>query len=103
MSPLNQTHQESIGSQTIDHLIPMSRFDKKVTNSNCDAYRCNNRATSQVTVNVGRLGEIELNLCNNCVPKFNENKERSVSDQDTNRSQPKTNEYDYQYRRQSYK
>jgi hypothetical protein len=36
----------------------------------CESLGCNNKATVQVTVGVGRLGNIDLNLCNDCAPIF---------------------------------
>ena len=57
-------------SKTSDQVVLSSGFDNKVPNPTCDAYRCNNKATNQVSVNVGRLGEIDLNLCNSCTPIF---------------------------------
>lgn len=37
----------------------------------CDAYNCNQVATHQIKVGVGPLGDIDLNICNNCDTKFN--------------------------------
>jgi len=75
LNPLNQTHLQSEGTHnrmthTSDQAIVSPLSDKNFTNSNCEAYRCNNEATNQVTVSVGKLGEIDLNLCNSCVPIF---------------------------------
>jgi hypothetical protein len=60
--------------------------DKSVSDTPaiCEAYGCNNLAINQVNVNVGRHGIVELNLCKNCAPEFYEQKDRSVSVQDTN-------------------
>jgi hypothetical protein len=41
----------------------------------CEGLRCNEQATVQVTLPVGELGTIELNLCKNCVPKFTDENE----------------------------
>ena len=62
--------EHSYMSHPSDQIAISSRFDKNISNVHCEAYRCNNKATNQITVNVGRLGEINLNLCNSCVPIF---------------------------------
>jgi hypothetical protein len=63
-------------STTYDQVISSSRFDKNLSrpihDQICEAYRCNKRATIQKIVNVGIFGEVTLNLCRNCVPKFND-------------------------------
>lgn len=38
---------------------------------NCEAMKCEEEATSQIKVSVGNLGIIDLNVCNNCISKFN--------------------------------
>lgn len=59
----------------------MSRISK---NKTCEANGCYNKATNQTTLNVGRHGSIELNLCKSCIPEFRESIRRSASDQETN-------------------
>ena len=51
------------------------------TNKNCEAYGCDNRATVQIEVQVGKLGTIPLNLCIDCVSLFevNQDKNRELS------------------------
>jgi hypothetical protein len=71
LNPLNQTHLQSEVTpnrmtRTFDQVILSSPFDKKVSNLSSEAYGCNNKATVQVTVSVGRLGAIDLNLCHSC-------------------------------------
>lgn len=51
-------------------MILFSRSHKKVTSAICEAYNCNKDATDQITVDVGILGDINLNLCKTCIPKF---------------------------------
>lgn len=36
----------------------------------CDSNGCSREATTEIEVNVGELGIIKLNLCENCIPKF---------------------------------
>ena len=36
----------------------------------CEAYDCKRQAITQIDVNVGVFGQINLNLCNLCLPKF---------------------------------
>jgi hypothetical protein len=36
----------------------------------CDCNGCSREATTEIGVNVGELGIIKLNLCENCIPKF---------------------------------
>lgn len=46
--------------------ILASQLDKSI----CDGFGCNSKATIEITANAGKLGTINLNLCENCVPKF---------------------------------
>jgi hypothetical protein len=39
----------------------------------CEAVGCFERATTKTKVKVGNLGSISLDLCTNCVGKFEEN------------------------------
>lgn len=56
-----------------------STFDQSVLslesnkNLSCEAYMCRRKATTQLKVNVGVLGDVDLHLCKNCVPKFSDN------------------------------
>jgi hypothetical protein len=36
----------------------------------CEGNGCSRTATTEIEVNVGELGIIKLNLCENCIPKF---------------------------------
>jgi hypothetical protein len=36
----------------------------------CDGFGCNRKATIEVMVKAGKLGIINLNLCENCKPRF---------------------------------
>lgn len=36
----------------------------------CESFNCNNEATLEVRVCAGKFGIIKLNLCANCVSKF---------------------------------
>jgi hypothetical protein len=45
-------------------------LDFPVNNSICEAVRCFEKATSQIVVKVGDQREIALNLCRNCIDKF---------------------------------
>jgi hypothetical protein len=44
-----------------------------VNNIICEAYGCFEKATTKTKVRVGHLGSISLDLCTNCVGKFDEN------------------------------
>ena len=65
-------------SQTSDQAILSTRFDKNISNLSCEAYGCNNKATKQLTVNVGRHGSIDLNLCGSCIPAFDEEGKEAI-------------------------
>jgi hypothetical protein len=49
----------------------------QVNNLVCEGYGCFNKATTKINVKVGQLGSISLDLCINCVKKF-EQKERAL-------------------------
>lgn len=51
----------------------MNFYDKTHYRPTCEALGCDERATTQLTVSVGELGYITLNLCKDCVSKFEEN------------------------------
>lgn len=36
----------------------------------CDAEGCSAVATEEIKISVGRMGDIDLSLCQNCVKKF---------------------------------
>jgi hypothetical protein len=58
-------------------------MDKQVmysqVNNICEAYGCSQKATTKISVKVGQLGSISLDLCNNCTEKFDE-KDLQVQD-----------------------
>jgi hypothetical protein len=45
-------------------------LDPVSNNVICEAVGCFKKATSQIVVKVGVRREIELNLCKNCIDKF---------------------------------
>jgi hypothetical protein len=51
---------------------PMSQDTQptQVNKNLCDCNGCSLAATTEIEVNVGELGIIKLNLCENCIPKF---------------------------------
>lgn len=53
---------------------PMSQDTQPthVNKNSCDCNGCTRAATTEVAINVGELGIIKLNLCENCIPKFNQ-------------------------------
>jgi len=36
----------------------------------CDAEGCSAKATKEIKISVGQMGDIELSICSNCVSKF---------------------------------
>jgi hypothetical protein len=44
----------------------------QVNNVICEGYDCFNKATTTINVKVGQLGTILLDLCADCVKKFDE-------------------------------
>jgi hypothetical protein len=74
--------QSSESRNPLELVNPMSQ-DRKPTNVNknlCEGIGCDREATAVVAVNVGELGIINLNLCENCRPKFKQSiaKENSM-------------------------
>ena len=45
----------------------------QINNVICEGYGCFNKATTKINVKVGQLGTIPLDLCTDCVKKFDEN------------------------------
>jgi hypothetical protein len=39
-------------------------------NNTCEANGCSQKATTKISVKVGQLGSISLDLCANCTEKF---------------------------------
>jgi hypothetical protein len=60
-------------------------MDKQVMDSQvnniCEAYGCSQKATTKVNVKVGLRGTIPLDLCTDCVKKFDENSSRKTDSQ----------------------
>jgi hypothetical protein len=65
---------------SLDQAISSSRTVKNFSKHTCEAYGCSNGATKRIIVSVGNLGDIDLNLCKNCVLKFND----SIVDENNN-------------------
>ena len=53
----------------------------QINNVICDGYGCINKATTKINVKVGQLGTIPLDLCTDCVKKFDENSSRKTDSQ----------------------
>ena len=51
----------------------------QVNNGICEAYGCFQKATTKISVKVGQLGSISLDLCANCTEKFHD-KDLQVQD-----------------------
>ena len=45
----------------------------KPTAEMCESYGCNNKSVTRILVGVGILGNIDLNVCKRCIPKFSDN------------------------------
>jgi hypothetical protein len=43
-----------------------SQLDKSI----CDGFGCSETAITEITVNAGQLGTVNLYLCEKCIPKF---------------------------------
>ncbi len=48
----------------------------QVNNVICEGYGCFKKATTKINVQVGQLGAIPLDLCTDCMKKFDENTPR---------------------------
>jgi hypothetical protein len=59
-------------STSIDQALLSSASNKNVSYRTCEAYACIKKATIQIRVNVGVLGNVNLNLCKDCVSKFSD-------------------------------
>jgi hypothetical protein len=44
----------------------------------CEALDCSNKATDEISLNVGKFGRISLFLCKECLPKFNQKGDQKV-------------------------
>lgn len=50
---------------------PVSKEHKKEdSNKLCEAFSCNNSATEEAIIRVGKFGNIRLSLCNQCISNF---------------------------------
>jgi hypothetical protein len=60
--------------QTFDRLLLSSKSGINLTENRpkCEAYGCDKRATRQITIDAGRHGNIDLNVCKSCISKFND-------------------------------
>ena len=62
--------------QTFDRSVLSSRSGINLTpKPECEACGCDKKATKQITIDAGGLGNIDLNVCKSCLPKFNDNDE----------------------------
>jgi hypothetical protein len=50
-------------------------------NNICEGYGCFKKAATKIAVKVGQLGSISLDLCTDCVKKFDENSSRKTDSQ----------------------
>jgi hypothetical protein len=50
--------------------MSQSRISSEVNKNICDALGCFAKATTEIAVKVGQQHTIMLNLCENCVAKF---------------------------------
>ena len=53
----------------------------QVNNVICEGFGCFNKATTKINVKVGQLGTIPLDLCTECMKKFDENSSRKTDSQ----------------------
>jgi hypothetical protein len=53
--------------------LTQNTLSAPVNNIICDAYGCFEKAATKIDVRVGKLGSISLDLCIECVKKFQEN------------------------------
>lgn len=53
-----------------DPLMNQITITSDTNNSICEAVNCSSKASVQIEVKVGQLGNISLSLCNDCVNKF---------------------------------
>jgi hypothetical protein len=67
-SPLSDSRQPDT-SELIDTTSQTGQ-STQVNKNLCDCNDCSRTATTEIEVNVGKLGIIKLNLCENCIPKF---------------------------------
>jgi hypothetical protein len=56
-------------SEFANSMGQISKFTQ-VNKNLCDGNGCSRAATTEIEVNVGELGIIKLNLCENCIPRF---------------------------------
>jgi hypothetical protein len=62
--------------KTAIKIYPMNNevLHLQANNVICEGYGCFNKATTKINVKVGQLGTIPLDLCADCVKKFDVNK-----------------------------
>ena len=48
-------------------------ISNEANNFICEANDCKNKATEEIKINTGKFGQITLNLCKSCAPKFEDN------------------------------
>ena len=47
-----------------------NRIDKDTNKQICEAFGCYEESTKKIEVSTGKLGKITLSLCDNCLYKF---------------------------------
>ena len=50
--------------------ITDNKIAKEVNKQICEALDCSNKATDEISLNVGKFGTISLFLCKECIPKL---------------------------------
>lgn len=65
---------------TQDMVLPTETHKKITAAAVCEAYNCDKAATDQIKVNAGVFGDVDLNLCKNCIPKFSSQVKYGSSD-----------------------
>jgi hypothetical protein len=56
-----------------------SSLSNQINKEICNAFGCSKNATEKISVSAGTFGTISLDLCNNCVKKF-QNKQEIQND-----------------------
>jgi len=68
------------------HSTTKNLSDFKVNNFIfCEALNCSKYATEKINVNVGKYGNITLNLCQNCIHIFKKETVNAVKDNSKNK------------------
>ena len=70
MVDLGAYNQANLGAHRSHTQMDQQIIDSQVNNSICEGYGCFEKANTRINVKVGQLGTISLDLCTNCVKKF---------------------------------